>query len=106
MKKKSSEISLRFLTWDFGNPAFRGLASSFHTLEIILATLITVFQKMIIENTTRSSGIIAIEVSERKLQEERSDKQRHKEFLTNSIYSFNNVTNYRIKHTFQNGLKG
>lgn len=54
-------------------------------MEIILTNLITVFLKMVIENTVRSSGIMAIEVPERKFQEERSGKQRHKEFLTISV---------------------
>lgn len=59
------------MTHDFGNPTFRGLASMFHTLEIILARFITLFLKMIIENTMRSSGIMAIEGSEKKHQEKK-----------------------------------
>lgn len=42
LKNNYREITLRFLTLDFGNPAFRGLASMFHILEIIFARLITV----------------------------------------------------------------
>lgn len=34
-------------------------------MEIILANLITVFLKIIIENTARSSDIMAIEISKR-----------------------------------------
>lgn len=70
----------------------------FHILEIILAGFIT-FLKTMIENTMRSSGIVAIEASEKKHQEKRrSGNQRHKEILT--FFTFNNVPKYRIKHIF------
>jgi len=57
------------------------------------------------ENTMRSPGTMAIDVSKRKFQEQRSSEQRHKEFLTNSIDTGCNFTEHRRKHTFQKGLK-
>lgn len=46
-------------------------------IEIILAKLTTVFLKMVIENTVRSSVIMAVEVSEGNFRKRQVVKQRH-----------------------------